>query len=299
MIGYYSEKKNWRVENMSKIAIVTDSTAVVPEELRQHPNLYIIPIPVIINNQAVVDTNVDANDFYNSLNQSESLPTTSQPSMGEVMELYQQLSDKGYDKVISIHLSSGISGFINHLTNLAKEIGNIQVYPFDSLLTSAPMCDMVSQALEMVDQNKDVDEILDVLVDMRNHQRAYIVVDDLHHLVRGGRLTNGSALLGSLLHIKPVLYFDEEGKISVYDKIRSSKKAYRKCMELIEEEFNYLNKKAKVTIAHTNYEDKAKELAEVLSKKLDTEVHIKDLGVVVGTHLGANSIGFAITKQED
>ena len=284
---------------MSKIAVVTDSTAVVSEQLKQHPDLFVLPIPVIIDGKPLIDSDIIPDEFYEMLKTTDQLPTTSQPSMGEVLTLYQSLAEQGYDTVISIHLSSGISGFINHLTTMAADLDMIKVYPFDSLLTSAPMCDMVTTALSLIDNGTEISTVLSVLHDMRDYQRAYLVVDDLKHLVHGGRLKNGSALIGSLLNIKPVLHFDREGKIVVYDKIRSAKKAYKRCQELIAEHYNYLNQQAKITIVHTAYEEKAQQIADELAKNLNTEVYVKDLGIVVGTHVGAKAIGFAITKQED
>lgn len=282
-----------------KIAIVTDSTAVISETLKKNPNLYILKVPVIIDGKPETDEDISAEDFYAKLaaDKNQSLPTTSQPSMGEVMALYDQIANDGYDQIISIHLSSGISGFINHLKQLAPTIDNIEVFPFDSLLTSAPMYDMVETALKMVDDGKDAASILEVLEDMRTEERAYLVVDDLHHLVRGGRLSNGAALIGNLLKIKPVLRFDEHGEIVVFEKIRSSKKAYKRGIELCVERFHELNGQANITIVHTAYESKAMEIAGQISAEIGEPVKVNDLGIVVGTHVGSHAIGFAISKK--
>lgn len=282
-----------------KIAIVTDSTAVVSEELKKRKNLYILSVPVIINGQPMTDADISANDFYQQLSadKKQTLPTTSQPSMGEVMALYDQIAKDGYDAVISIHLSSGISGFIHHLQQLTPTIENIKVYPFDSRLTSAPMADMVETALDLVDQGKNVEDIMTILEEMCREQRAYLIVDDLYHLVRGGRLSNGAAVIGSMLRIKPILRFDEEGKIVVFEKIRSSKRAYQRGVELCIERFEELSGHANITIVHTAYEEKALEIAEQLSQRLGIPIKVNDLGIVVGTHVGAKAIGFAITKK--
>ena len=282
-----------------KIAIVTDSTAVVSEELKKRQNLYILDVPVIIDGRPMTDSDISANEFYQKLaaDRNQTLPTTSQPSIGEVMALYDQVAKDGYDAIISIHLSSGISGFIQHLQQLAPTIENIKVYPFDSRLTSAPMADMVETALNMTDAGKTVEDILAVLEEMRREQRAYLIVDDLYHLVRGGRLSNGAALIGSMLRIKPILRFDEEGKIVVFEKIRSAKRAYQRGIELCVERFEALSGQANITIVHTAYEEKAMEIAEQLSQRLGVPIKVNDLGIVVGTHVGAKAIGFAITKK--
>lgn len=209
-----------------KIAIVTDSTAFLKNDYRNNENLYIVPVPLIIDDnvyQEGIDIHVDG--FYEMLKEAKEFPKTSQPAIGELYELYNDLAKKGYEAVISIHMSSGISGFVRTLTSIAKDIEAIDIYPFDSLLTSGPMGKLVEVALDMAEQGKTPYAILNKLEQMRQHLQGYIVVDDLNHLVRGGRLKNGAAIIGTLLKIKPILRFDH-GDIVLCEKIRSQKKLF-------------------------------------------------------------------------
>ena len=145
-----------------KTAIVTDSTAYLSDEIKNHPDLYIIPIPVILDGKIYNEgIDIEANDYYDLLNNSKEFPTTSQPSIGEVLELFQELANKGYERAISIHLSSGISGFVNNLMAMAPGIEGIDVRPFDSKITSMPMGYMVKTALEMVEAGQDIDAIFE------------------------------------------------------------------------------------------------------------------------------------------
>lgn len=276
-----------------KIAIVTDSTAYLPESVRDNKNLYIVPIPVIIDGQIYnegIDIQID--DYFPLLNNSKEFPTTSQPAMGEMIELYQKLADEGYEAVISIHLSGGISGFVTNLVPIAESMDQIDIYPFDSKITSLPMGYMVETALHMIDEGKEVKEILERLEFLRDNMGAYMIVDDLNNLVRGGRLTNGAAIIGSLLKIKPVLTFSD-GKIIVFEKIRSSKKAFKRVGELIGELIENTPYELKVFVIHANDLKTAEKECKVLSKQYPTtDISIGSFGPVISTHLGEKALGF-------
>ena len=191
-----------------KIAIVTDSTAYLPERIKNNPNLFVIPIPVILDGKIYNEgIDIEADEYYALLNSSQEFPTTSQPALGEVIDLYQSIAEKGYDTIISIHLSLGISGFINTLYSLTDSVPGVTLYPYDSKITSMPMGHMVEAALDLIAEEANLEEIFAKLDLIRDNTYAYLVVDDLNNLVRGGRLTNGAALIAGLLKIKPILTF--------------------------------------------------------------------------------------------
>lgn len=201
-----------------KIAIVTDSTAYLPERIKDHPNLFVIPIPVILDGKIYNEgIDIEADEYYALLNNSKEFPTTSQPALGEVLELYKSIAEQGYDTIISIHLSSGISGFVHTLHGLTDEIPGVALYPYDSKITSMPMGHMVEAALDLTEEKASLEEIFAKLDLIRDNTYAYLIVEDLNNLVRGGRLTNGAALIAGLLKIKPILTF-EDGKIVLFEK---------------------------------------------------------------------------------
>ncbi len=278
-----------------KTAVVTDSTAFLSDEVKRNEDLYIIPIPVILDGKLYNEgIDIEANDYYQLLNNSQEFPTTSQPSMGEVFELYRNLAKKGYEQVISIHLSSGISGFVTNLSTMAASIRDlIKINVFDSLITSTPMGHMVEVSLNMLAQGFSVTEVLTRLAIIRDNTSAYLIVDDLNNLVRGGRLTNGAALIGSLLKIKPILTFTD-GKIVVYEKIRSSKKAFQRSEELTINKITEIPYDLKFFVIHANDLTSAQEEKMHLEKLYPgIEVSISHFGPVIGTHLGERAIGLA------
>ncbi|MEG0549929.1 MAG: DegV family protein [Vagococcus sp.] len=283
-----------------KIAIVTDSTVFLKDNYRNREDLYIVPVPLIIDDKIYyegVDIHVDG--FYELLKNAKQFPKTSQPSIGELFELYENIANDGYDAVISIHMSSGISGFISSLTSISKEVDAINVYPFDSLLTSGPMGKLVEVALEMVENPEVTPEmILNKLTDMREKLEGIIVVDDLNHLVRGGRLKNGAAILGTLLKIKPILSF-KEGDIVLSEKIRSQKKALHRVEEIVLNEIKSKPEDSSFYVIHCNNMLVAKKVeSELLKLHPELDVVICDFGPVIGTHLGEKSVAIGVAPKE-
>lgn len=277
-----------------KTAILTDSTAYINEKIKNHPDLYIIPIPVIVDGKIYNEgVDIEMGNYYDVLNNSKEFPTTSQPSIGEVLELFSKLAEKGYEQVVCIHLSSGISGFVNNLTAMAPGIDDLKVHTFDSKITSMPMGYMVSTALEMIEVDEPAEVILEKLAQIREHTEAFLVVDDLNILVRGGRLKNGAALIGSLLKIKPILKFDD-GSIVLSEKIRSTKKALSRVEDLMSKRHKKTKEELKYFIIHAN----SLGIAELEKKEMEEkfpgiEIEIGEIGPVIGTHIGENAVVFA------
>ena len=224
-----------------KLAVVTDSTAFLSEDALKNPNLFVIPIPVILDGKLYNEgIDIEADQYYDLLKNSQEFPTTSQPALGEALMLYEEIGKKGYDTIISIHLSSGISGFVANLNSIKDSVSGVNIIPYDSKITSMPMGNMVETILKMNAKGCTLEEMLDQLDQIRENTNAYMIVEDLNNLVRGGRLTNGAALVAGLLKIKPVLTFDD-GKIMLFEKIRSSKKAFARAEDVIGQRMREIN----------------------------------------------------------
>lgn len=276
-----------------KLAVVTDSTVNIEKEYLDRENLFILPIPVIVDGQMYYEgKDIKNSEYYQLLNDSKEFPTTSQPSLGEVAELYNSIIEKGYDTIISIHLSSGISGFVNNIANVEMNDSKVTIIPFDSLMTSAPMGKFISTALDMNSQGESLESIVKQIEYLRNNMGGYILVEDLNNLVRGGRLTNGAAIIGSLLKIKPVLRF-ENGNIVLFEKIRTHKKAIKRVTQILKDEKKFHHQELEFAIIHANRAESALDLQKALQKTLEEEnIPIYEFGPVVGTHVGEGAIGF-------
>lgn len=273
-----------------KIAIVTDTTSYIPEDILEKYHIHTIPLSVVFGEESYREgIDITTEEFYTKVNESEKLPSTSQPAIGMFIELYEQLA-KDYDAIISIHLSKKISGTYDAAMSAGNMVEDVAVYPFDSGLSAMPQGFFTIVASEMVQEGKKVEDILSHLENMKSKTKAYFMVDDLSHLQRGGRLSNAQAIVGSLLNIKPVLHMPD-GTIIPFEKIRTRKKALKRIMSLLEQEAES-KKIARVVFIHANDEPAAVELQQRFQEKYpNIETIISYFGPVIGTHLGEKSLG--------
>ncbi|SMH68591.1 conserved hypothetical protein [Latilactobacillus curvatus] len=286
-----------------KIAVVTDSTAYLTEQQVKDHHLFVVPIPVILDGQ-VYDEGVDitTEEFYQKLKTSETFPSTSQPPLGEMLKLYEDLDNEGFDAVISIHLASTISGFVTTLKNAASTIDNIQVVPYDSGITVMLMGYLAMEAARMArDPEVTVDQIIARLDDLKSTMDECFIVNDLQNLVRGGRLSNASAFIGSMLKIKPLLTFDADtNKITAFEKVRSLKKAYARAEQIFAETAERVDYPLRAVIIHANDEPAAIAWRDKLQANYpDLPIDISYFGPVIGTHLGEKAIALAWIKDFD
>ena len=273
-----------------KLAVITDSSAYFEESYTQKENLFVLDIPVVIDGNTYIEgKNLTSEDFYKTMVLSSELPKTSQPSIAELEETLSRLSQEGYTHVIGLFLSSGISGFFQNIQYLKEEFSNLEIAFPDSKITSAPLGIMVTSSLKWAEDGLTFDEILDRIALQIEGTGAFIMVDDLNHLVKGGRLSNGAAILGTLLSIKPILYFNEQGVIEVFEKIRTEKKATKRLIEIVQERTS--NGKYEIIVIHANALEKAEALRELLLESTrSTRISLATFGSVIGTHLGEGSI---------
>ncbi|MEH7342612.1 DegV family protein [Bacillus sp. JJ1532] len=278
-----------------KTAVVTDSTAYIPKKLRDSLQIHMIPLSVIFGNESYQEEiEITASQFYQEVRQKE-LPTTSQPSVGQFVELFNHLA-KEYDAVISIHLSSGISGTFQGAVSAGEMAEGIEVYPFDSEISCMVQGFYVLEAAEMAATGKAPKEIIARLKEMKKSIRAYFMVDDLSHLQRGGRLSSAQALIGSLLQVKPLLHFVDK-KIVPSEKIRTRKKALKRVVDLLAEDVKS-GDPYRAVIIHANREEEAVEWKTELEGQFpNVEFMISYFGPVIGTHLGEGSMGLGWVKK--
>ena len=273
-----------------KLAVITDSSAYLSADTLQREDLFVLDIPVNIDGEEYVEgINLTAEGFYQKMAQASELPKTSQPSIAKLYEILTSLKEQGYTHALGLFLSSGISGFYQNIQYMIEEYEGLTIAFPDTLITSAPLGIMVESVFNWRDQGDDFVIIQDKLAIQISHTSAFIMVDDLDHLVKGGRLSNGAALLGNLLSIKPILYFNEHGVIEVYEKVRTEKKATKRLIEIIKEETT--SGQYTVIVIHGNAPEKAEEMRQhLLESGVGSDVSIATFGSVIGTHLGAGSI---------
>ena len=278
-----------------KLAVITDSSAFLQAETLRKEDLFMLDIPVNIDGQEYVEgVNLTAQEFYEKMARSSELPKTSQPSIAKLDEILSSLKEKGYTHVLGLFLSSGISGFHQNIQYMTDEFEDLSIAFPDTRITSAPLGFMVESVFQWVKQGDDFESILDKVTEQIENTSAFIMVDDLNHLVKGGRLSNGAAILGNLLSIKPILYFNDQGVIEVYEKVRTEKKATKRLVEIVKEVTS--NGNYQITVIHGNAPQKAADLLQLLlDGGVATDISIATFGSVIGTHLGEGSIALGYT----
>lgn len=275
---------------MRKIKIVTDSTVDMSEEAIKQYGIEVIPLSLFIEGKSFLDrVDISPKEFIEKMKESKELPKSSQPPVGAFLELYDRLGRDGYD-VLSIHMTGGMSGTVNSAENAAT-MSETNVKVIDSRFISKALSFQVIEASIMAAEGKTIDEITSRLEIIRSETRLFVVVDKLDNLVKGGRIGKGKALLGSLLHIKPIASL-EGGVYNPVAKVRSRVQVVNYLVKHIAEEAKGKTIKS-IGIVHAE--------AHELASKLKTAIHdtighhkieIEITTPIISTHTGTGAIGF-------
>ncbi|SDK03773.1 DegV family protein [Sediminibacillus albus] len=273
-----------------KIAVMTDSTAYIPADVRSQKNIHMVPLNVIFEDKSYQEeVDITTEEFYPMVQAADELPKTSQPSIGLITVKLEQLAED-YDAVISVHLSSGISGTFEAVSSAGRMVKGIDVYPFDSEMSCMVQGFYALEAAEVAANGATVEQILERLDNMKETMIAYFMVDDLSNLHRGGRLNGAQAILGSMLQVKPLLYFENK-KIVPFEKIRTRKRALKRMEDLFSADAQ-TGKPIKAVVIHSLREQEAEGLKQQFETAFpNAEVQVSYFGPVIGTHLGEGAIG--------
>ena len=279
-----------------KTAIVTDSTAYLTLEERKTYNIHMIPLSVNIEG-TFYDEEIDitASEFYDRVRGAKEFPKTTQPSVGKFVELFETIG-KEYDDIVTIHLSSGISGTFQGAVQASGMVEGTNIYAFDSEVAAYLQGMYVKEAAKLALEGASGEQIIAHLNELKHTMDEYIIVDDLQHLQRGGRLSAAAALIGGLLQVKPILTF--ENKVIVpFEKIRTRKKAIRR----VEEQLASAVEKhgaLQAVVIHANCEDEAREWMGSLAAAYPTvDFTLSYFGPVIGTHLGEGAIAMGWIRK--
>lgn len=281
---------------MSKIRIVTDSTADLSPQLVERYQIEVIPLDVFINGKAYKDKiDITNDEFYERLRSSKELPTTSQPSPAVFAEAYRRLAAEGAEHIISIHLSCDLSGTYQSSVLAAGLVRDaVQVHNFDSRSATMGLGLVVLSAARMVEEGREIDDVLSAVAVVIKKLDLYFLLDSLDNLHKGGRIGKASHLFGSLLNIKPVLNLSN-GVISAYEKVRGNKdnKALERLIEILAEKIDP-SKKLYCTMGYCDNREVAEYIVERLKDRVDCDEFIYlQIGSVVGTHIGMGAVGMA------
>jgi DegV family protein with EDD domain len=277
----------------SKVAIVTDSTAYLPEELIAGLPIHILPLQVIWGENTYDDgVDIKPDEFYQKLATSTIIPSTSQPSPKVFQDKYQELLDQGYD-ILSIHISSGLSGTV-HSAEQAKQIldkENISI--IDSQVTGMALGYNALFLARAAKNGASLTECVAMANQMIPNSGAIFAVSTLEFLHKGGRIGSGSAFLGTALKLKPILWL-LDGKIEAKEKIRTLNKALDRLVVLIAESVGD-HKKVAIGVIHADAKIQATNVLaktiEAIGKERVVESVVTNVSPVIGTHTGPGTVG--------
>lgn len=269
---------------MKKIAWITDSTCGLPSDFIEENNIYVVPLNVIINGVSYKeDIDITKDEFYVKLQEPGVDATTSQATLGDFIELYEELK-KEYDCGIAIHASGALTGTYSSSVRAAEETGFV-VEVIDSRIGNYALGKMIRNGLELQAEGQSYESIVARVREYPALAEMYLLPSSLDQLKKSGRVSTGQAILASLLNINLLLRF-EDGKVIVEDKIRSKKRAKRSLFSIIE---NAVNKHQleEICVMHAGVIDVAQGWKEELEKIHEQiKVKIKTLVPVAGVHTG-------------
>ena len=276
---------------MPQVALVSDSTAGLTAEFVEQHDIRVAPLYVKIGDQTYRDgVDMTPQAFYELLPQLTELPTTSQPSVGDFQEIYGQLAREGAEAIISIHLSSGISGTVNAARLAAEQMGDLRIEIVDTQSAAAAHLLAVEAGAAAAAAGLPLSDCLAAVNGVLDAQRLYFTVDSLEYLHKGGRIGGAAALLGSLLQFKPILCF-EAGRITALERVRKSDRALARMVGLMADHFGRENP-LEAVIMQAACPERAEALEPLLCQGLTTaRVRTMPLTPVIGAHVGNGTLG--------
>ena len=284
-----------------RTAIVTDTNSGITKEIAKEWGIYVIHMPIIINDETFYEGDtISEEDFFTALSSDKQI-STSQPSPGDVMDLWDQILDAGYDELVYIPMSSGLSNSCAAATGYAQDYeGKVQVV--DNHRISVTMYESVLQARDMAREGASAKEIKEFLEEDAYNSSIYLTVNTLEYLKKGGRVTPAAALLGAVLSIKPILTIQGE-KLDSYAKSRGSmKKAEEKMIKAIQSDIEkrFADKDmSKVHIGAAGAgltKEEQDEWVALLKKRFpDYSIFYSPLSASVSVHTGPGAVGIGIS----
>jgi len=270
-----------------RIAIVTDSTADLPAQLVKSRGITVVPLTLDFEGRSLLDgIEIRPSEFYRKLPNATTHPTTSQPSPARFAEAYAGLLDDDTD-VVSIHISEKLSGTYASAVQGAEMTDPKRVYVVDSQLVSMSLGLLTLAATQVAAQGGDAGAVVQRVTEMREQVHTYFSVATLEFLRRGGRIGRASAMLGSVLQVKPVLCI-RDGLVTPLERVRTFERALQRVVELTREVDR--GSGLCVIVGHADAESDAERVARDLEPVAET-LMIQPLGPVVGAHAGPGVVG--------
>lgn len=285
--------------NAQKIALLTDSCADIPPELIEKYDIFVLPLRLLFSDGEYLDgVTITPHEVYERL--PLETPTTSLPSGESVIEMFQHIRDKGYEKVVAVHLSAGLSGTYNLIRLVGENFDGLQVRVFDSVSGSLGIGMILLEAAHMIEQGRTWEQIVNVMPKLIAGTRVFFCVDTLEYLQKGGRIGKITAVAGTLLQIKPILSFEPSGQLTNVAKVRGRKAALHKMIDMVAAcvpEGAHYN----AAVAGGDCPDELREIGGLFRQRLPHAAQFfeGEIDCTLGTYVGPHLIGAGIQLLPD
>lgn len=281
------------------IKIITDSTSYIPQSLREELDITIISLSVNFENESFLEENIDNNTFYEKMSRSKNIPTSSQPNLQAFYNLFEKHVQDG-NIVVGVFISSDMSGTFSTASTakgmIVKKYPEAKIELIDSRSNSMELGFVAVAVARAAKNGESLEQVLYQAHNVIAKSRFLFIPESLEHLKKGGRIGGATALIGSLLQIKPILTVTN-GKTEVFNKVRTKNKAIQ-CM--LEAFYSDVEQKGLVdaVIHHINNEAEGKKIAGIIKKRLGYTVPVCAIGPVVGLHVGPGTIGLVYYTKD-
>lgn len=275
------------------VAVITDSTAYLPEGFAARHRIRVVPLHVLVDGVSALDgTETGPRALAEALGDRR-IVTTSRPTPSEFATAYREVLAEGADAVVSVHLSSRLSGTWEAALLAAGEVGPDTVRVVDSRSTAMGLGFAALRAAEVAASGAGVEDVEAAAVSASRRSEVFFVVETLEYLRRGGRIGHAAALLGTALAVKPVLHM-RDGEIQPWEKVRTMKRALTRLVDLAAEAAG--DDDIRLAVHHLDSPDRAAELATRLEERLPRSrgCVVSELGAVIGAHTGPGVLGVVV-----
>lgn len=279
------------------IKIITDTTCDLPPAWFETYQITTIPMNIQFGLDSFQEgITIDADTFYRRIEDEQALPTTSQPSVGQFMELYQKLAADG-SEILSIHLTSNLSGTWQSASLAAQKLaGDVKITVFDSLTGSPSLGFMVREAAQLAQAGWPVEKIVTLLEKRREQVKVYIMLKDLRYARMSGRVGRLRETIASLLDIKPIVGV-ENGNLIPIDRVRSQRNGFKRMLMMAEAEHG--QRPVHVGMVHAQAPAEAETLLEEVKAHLTCrDTFVTDIALSLAVHFGPGTVGFATYPAE-
>lgn len=281
---------------MTKIAVITDSSAYIPQELIDQYSIHVIPLTVLWGSEKLLDgVDITPAEFLQRLTEDPIHPTTTQPNPEDFTIIYEQLATE-YDAIVATLISTDLSGTVNSAEMAAKDFSQIPVRIVDSRSTTMGLGFATLAAARAVAQGKSLEEVEEAARSVVSKVKVLFVVDTLEYLHKGGRIGGASRFLGTALSLKPLLHLNE-GRVDALEKVRTKRKAVNRMIELAAQYAN--DRPVRVSVVHAGVPQEAEALKSRVAEQMEClELHMTMLSPAISVHTGPGTLGLAVCPDE-